>query len=898
MAGTEDDIRFVRRELSHDLTPPGVLLCLRRDSHPFALTGSWAGGGAVLGSEPLRVRRGPGPVAEVLDDPVAEAAGGFFGGWIGYLGYRVTGEFEPVPPGPGRDRRLPPWWFGYYDHVLRWDGDRWWFEAIVTAGREAEIDRRYAELTRRLTQPVAPRPYTCGDFAVTPAPSEHVDAVARAIDLIKNGDIFQANICLRLEAGFDGDPLDLFHHGVGELNPPYAAFLRVTPDAAIASLSPELFLRRSGRTVLTSPVKGTAERTGAPGEREELERSAKNQAENTMIVDLMRSDLSRVCEPGTVRVPRLAGAEPHPGVWHLVSDVTGQLAVGQRDGDLLRACFPPGSVTGAPKVRALEVIAELETAAREAYTGAIGYRGAGGMTEFNVAIRTFEFRGGKVWIGAGGGITAASDPKGEYRECLLKARPLIERVGGRFAATGGAARGGAARGGAVADGPRTHPDAELAALWPRPAAGVFTSLRARNGAAPGLDDHLARLERSVRALYGKELPLKLQADIAAVLRPGAEGRLRITARIVSGHCVTTTELVPAGPPPACVRLRPVAVDGGLGEHKWADRRLLNSMAGEQGEFLLIHDTGGEVLEADRANVFAVVDGVLRTPEADGRILPGMTRAAVLEAARAAGIETAAGPLTVDELRSASEVFVTSSVSGVVPVSGLDGAQREWPVPGPVTVRLRGGTAKTRKRRPRVLIIDNYDSFTGNVAHLMSEAGARVEVVRNDDLRALDQLDEADGLVISPGPCSPAEAGISVAAVRRLGQKIPVLGICLGHQVIAAAYGGRIVRTAPVHGRTSRISHDGAGVLRGVPSPFDAARYHSLLVDESALSGEFEVTARTDGGLVMGIRHRTRPVEGVQFHPEAVLTCEGGRIAANFTDLVVCYHKSREAKLGW
>ena len=256
------------------------------------------------------------------------------------------------------------------------------------------------------------------------------------MEYIRQGDIFQANICLRLEAAFDGDPLDAFCAAATRLDPPYAAFLRISDSAAIASLSPELFLRRTGDRVLSSPIKGTprsGQRTRPRRRlsRDELMASAKDGAENVMIVDLMRNDLSRVCVPGTVEVPALLKAEPHPGVWHLVSDVTGVLAPGTSDAALVAATFPPGSVTGAPKVRALEIIHELEPAPREAYTGAIGYRGPVAGLELNVAIRTFEFHGSRAWLGAAAAaVTARSDPNDEFRECLLKAAPLIRAIGG------------------------------------------------------------------------------------------------------------------------------------------------------------------------------------------------------------------------------------------------------------------------------------------------------------------------------------------------------------------------------------------------------------------------------------------------------------------------------------
>ena len=186
---------------------------------------------------------------------------------------------------------------------------------------------------------------------------------------------------------------------------------------------------------------------------------------------------------------------------------------------------------------------------------------------------------------------------------------------------------------------------------------------------------------------------------------------------------------------------------------------------------------------------------------------------------------------------------------------------------------------------RVLLLDNHDSFVWKLAQALVALGADPDVRRSDraDLEEI-RRDPPDRLVISPGPCGPAEAGISVAAVRALGAEVPVLGVCLGHQCIAAAFGGRIVRALrPRHGKTSRIRHDGRGVLRGVPDPLTAARYHSLAADEAGLPECLEVTARAEDGVVMGLRHRLWPVEGVQFHPESYLTPEGPSILRNFLE---------------
>jgi anthranilate synthase component 2 len=184
----------------------------------------------------------------------------------------------------------------------------------------------------------------------------------------------------------------------------------------------------------------------------------------------------------------------------------------------------------------------------------------------------------------------------------------------------------------------------------------------------------------------------------------------------------------------------------------------------------------------------------------------------------------------------------------------------------------------------ILLLDNYDSFTFNIYQALSELGAEV-LVRRNDMVTVDEVMQLvptlDGVVISPGPCTPADAGISVPLVQRLAGAVPILSVCLGHQAIGAAFGGTIVR-APrlMHGKVSMIAHDGAGVFAGLPNPFQATRYHSLIVERSSLPPELEITAEADG-LVMGLRHRSLPVEGVQFHPESILTPTGNDLLANF-----------------
>jgi anthranilate synthase component 2 len=186
----------------------------------------------------------------------------------------------------------------------------------------------------------------------------------------------------------------------------------------------------------------------------------------------------------------------------------------------------------------------------------------------------------------------------------------------------------------------------------------------------------------------------------------------------------------------------------------------------------------------------------------------------------------------------------------------------------------------------LLMIDNYDSFTYNLVQYFAELGEEVEVYRNDQIDVGGILQRApQRLVVSPGPCSPKEAGVSVEVIRKLAGKLPILGVCLGHQSIGYAYGGKIVRAASLmHGKTSQIHHDGRELFAGLPNPFDATRYHSLVIEKSSFPESLKVTAWTDDGEIMGLRHRELPVWGVQFHPESILTVAGKDLLRNFLHL--------------
>jgi anthranilate synthase/aminodeoxychorismate synthase-like glutamine amidotransferase len=185
--------------------------------------------------------------------------------------------------------------------------------------------------------------------------------------------------------------------------------------------------------------------------------------------------------------------------------------------------------------------------------------------------------------------------------------------------------------------------------------------------------------------------------------------------------------------------------------------------------------------------------------------------------------------------------------------------------------------------PRVLLVDNYDSFTFNVVQYLGELGAHVTVYRNDEIDVAGiRAFGPEGVVLSPGPCTPDEAGVTLAAIRELGGALPMLGVCLGHQAIGQAYGGRVIRNVRiVHGKASPVLHCGIGVFAGLPNPFRAGRYHSLVVERESLPADLEITAWTEEGEIMGVRHRTHDVEGVQFHPESILTEAGKPLLGNW-----------------
>ena len=363
-------------------------------------------------------------------------------GVAGFLGYEFGRRLERLPAPRVDDLGVPDAWLGAYEWVIAWDHvqGRAWLIARRGSGEAGKsADKRIRDVARRLDGTGTPTPPRSSTTRTPPeyrsgfTRDEYLRAVERVREYILAGDIFQANLSQRFEAVWPAEPFE-FYRRLTEVNPaPFAAFFQ-GDGFAVASASPERFLSvSSGGRVETRPIKGTRPRGATPildrQLAEELLSSEKDRAENVMIVDLLRNDLSKVCRPGSVEVPALCALQSHPTVHHLESIVTGQLEAGFTATDLLRAAFPGGSITGAPKVRAMEILAELEPVARGVYCGAIGWLGLTGAMDTSIAIRTVTLQDGRACFHAGGGIVADSDPASEYQETLDKAAGIRRAFG-------------------------------------------------------------------------------------------------------------------------------------------------------------------------------------------------------------------------------------------------------------------------------------------------------------------------------------------------------------------------------------------------------------------------------------------------------------------------------------
>ncbi len=425
---------------------------------------------SYMGSDPFLVMKSRGSVITLLDSAGEKSIFGnpfdvlgellheynlgsnslalpFIGGAVGYLSYDLGHFVEKLPSTAVDDLQLPECYLAFYDAVIAFDHLEGRSYVVATgfpetgSARLARAEVRLEELRRTLTG--APRPDDYEE-ALFDQPVEspvglssnfthegYVEAVQAVRDYIMAGDIFQANISQRFDADMPLHPYDLYRR-LRRINPaPFASYLNLD-GVTVVSSSPERFLLVRGDMVETRPVKGTRPRgkdeASDKALARELVQSIKDQAEHVMIVDLERNDLGRVCRYGTVRVSELAALEKYATVFHLTSTVEGQLRPGKGVIDLLKATFPGGSITGAPKVRAMEIIDELEPTRRSVYTGSIGYLSFDGNLDLNIVIRTILVKEGRAYFQVGGAVVYDSDPEGEYIETLDKAKALIRAL--------------------------------------------------------------------------------------------------------------------------------------------------------------------------------------------------------------------------------------------------------------------------------------------------------------------------------------------------------------------------------------------------------------------------------------------------------------------------------------
>jgi para-aminobenzoate synthetase component 1 len=384
----------------------------------------------------------------------------FLGGAVGYFGYDLCYFVERLPSTAIDDLKLPESYFAFYDTILAFDHLEGRAYLVATGFPEMEEGQRLRRARMRLEEmknwlhsshsvieseakqsrgrdclvATAPRNDQESKEITLKSnftPEEYIKAVDRVREYIAAGDVFQVNLSQRFESDLSYPPYELYKR-LRRVNPaPFASYLNFQ-GVTIVSASPERFLKVQGDLVETRPVKGTRPRGRDPvedqGLAQELTHSIKDQAENVMIVDLERNDLGRVCRYGTVKVAELAILETFPTVFHLTSTIVGRLRRGKSNIDLLKATFPGGSITGAPKVRAMEIIDELEPTKRSVYTGSIGYLSFNEDLDINIVIRTFLIKEGKAYFQVGGGIIYDSDPQAEYMETLDKAKALIQAL--------------------------------------------------------------------------------------------------------------------------------------------------------------------------------------------------------------------------------------------------------------------------------------------------------------------------------------------------------------------------------------------------------------------------------------------------------------------------------------
>jgi para-aminobenzoate synthetase/4-amino-4-deoxychorismate lyase len=586
------------------------------------------GGRSLLYAEPERVISASSPeeVEAALDEVSAGLARGLHAaGFFSYeLGYCLEPKLRDLLPA---DRRVPLFWISLFRPPLPLD------DASTRAWLDAHGGTERAKIS---------------DLTLSWMREQYVSAFDKVEDYISAGDVYQINLTFKYRFAFEGNPVALYAALRRKQRVAYGALISA-PDFSVLSLSPELFFRREAKHMSTRPMKGTAPRGRTPREDARLKTwlamDEKQRAENLMIVDLLRNDLGRVAKIGSVEVTDLFTVETYRSVHQMTSGISAELRSDMGLKDMLRALFPCGSVTGAPKVRAMEIINELEADPRGVYTGAIGHIAPSGDAQFNVAIRTVVLAADSGEMGIGSGIVADSKADSEFEECLLKAQFL------------------------------TRPDA--------PFALIETIRYERSTGFHLLERHLARLQSSAGYFgypFSREAVLAaLEAEAARVEAPVAMLRLLLAEDGTITVTSTAIELPTKG-----TVWRFVISDQRLDEkdpffyHKTTRRQFYDGEMERQKALtgcdeVVFLNKKGELTEGTRTNLFIEIDGRLFTPALTCGLLPGTLREELLDLPRAAASEAV---LTPQDLLTADRIYLGNSVRGLVRAELLEPARRE------------------------------------------------------------------------------------------------------------------------------------------------------------------------------------------------------------------------------